>query len=93
MRQAYSLVSFCAERNLTDSISEHNWVTCTDPIPRLGLAAGAAGVIIHTHGQGLAYEVEFMREDGTTIGVETIALAKLTPFRQNLPATRLITAI
>lgn len=47
------------------------------PIPRLSLAAGATRGIVHVHGQGLAFEVEFLRQDGTTIGVETVSATDL----------------
>nr|MDP2191460.1 HigA family addiction module antitoxin [Rhodoferax sp.] len=45
----------------------------------LDLACGTIGVVVHVHGQGDAYEVEFLREDGSTIGVETFAAADLDP--------------
>ena len=62
---------------MTDNFAKHEYVTCTVPIPRLQLSEGAPGVVVHLHGQGLAYEVEFMRDDGNTIGVETCLKADL----------------
>jgi len=53
-------------------------VSCRVPIPRLNLDAGATGVIVHIHGQGLAFDLEFMRKNGTTIGVETVSATDLT---------------
>jgi hypothetical protein len=38
--------------------------------------------VVHVHGQGVAYEVEFMRDDGCTPGLETLRadqLRKATP--------------
>ena len=50
----------------------HDVVTCKVPIPRLGLDVGAVGVINQTHGQGLAFDVEFKHKNGAKIGIETV---------------------
>ena len=51
---------------------EHDQVALAIPLPALGLQPGAAGVVVHVHGQGAAYEVEFVGEDGRTIGLQTL---------------------
>ena len=56
---------------------EHSQVVLSRSLPRLGLEPGDVGVVVHVHGGGQAYEVEFMTFDGHTIGVETLASADL----------------
>jgi hypothetical protein len=51
---------------------EHSQVVLNRRVPQLGLEPGDVGVVVHVHGNGEAYEVEFMSLDGRTIGVETI---------------------
>lgn len=51
---------------------EHAQVVLTRPLPSLGLEPGVVGVIVHIYGEGAAYEVEFLRLDGSTIGVSTV---------------------
>ena len=56
---------------------EHSQVVLNRRVPQLGLEPGDVGVVVHVHGNGEAYEVEFMSLDGRTIGVETIEGAGL----------------
>ena len=44
-----------------------------EPLPRIGLSRGALGavVMVYTHPR-LAYEVEFVDEDGTTRALTTL---------------------
>jgi len=66
---------------------EHDLVVLTQPLSALGLQPGAMGVVVHVHGQGVAYEVEFMRDDGCTLGLETLRadqLRKATPALKNI---------
>lgn len=51
---------------------EHSQVVLKSPLPALNLEPGDVGVVVHVHGDGDAYEVEFMTLDGRTIGVETV---------------------
>lgn len=53
-------------------IHEHDSVVLTTAIPGVGLIAGDVGVVVHVYDDGAAYEVEFMRYDGSTVGVETL---------------------
>lgn len=52
--------------------TEHSQVVLKSPLPSLQLEPGDVGVVVHVHGKGEAYEVEFMTLDGRTIGVETV---------------------
>lgn len=56
---------------------EHVQVVLASTLPALGLEPGDVGVVVHVHGNGVAYEVEFMSLDGRTIGVETLAADQL----------------
>lgn len=58
---------------------EHSQVVLTCPLPALGLEPGYVGIVIHVHGAGAAYEVEFMTLDGRTIGVQTLEASQLRP--------------
>ena len=56
---------------------EHSQVVLTCPLPALGLEPGDVGIVVHVHGAGAAYEVEFMSLDGRTIGVQTLDVSQL----------------
>jgi len=56
------------------TIKEHDCVILEQDLPDEGLQAGDVGVIVHIHGAGDGYEVEFM-----TLGGETVAIATLLP--------------
>jgi hypothetical protein len=53
-------------------IAEHASVVLPENISSSGLQAGDVGVVVHIHGQGAAYEVEFMTLDGGTLSIETL---------------------
>ena len=53
-------------------IVEHDPVVLTKDLPSSGLVAGDVEVAVHVYPDGAAYEVEFLRYDGTTIGVATL---------------------
>ena len=36
-------------------------------------------MVVHVHGQGAAYEVEYLTQDGHTVGVETLQPEDLAP--------------
>ena len=67
------------------SSAQHERVSCLVPIPRPGLDAGASGVIVKIHGGGLAFDVEFLRKDGSKVGVQAVSATDLkfqsTPLR------------
>lgn len=58
---------------------EHSQVALSSPLPHLGLPAGALGVVVHVHGPGVAYEVEFFDASERTLGVETLSAQQLKP--------------
>lgn len=58
-------------------LQEHTQVMLKKTIPDLGLTPGDMGVVVHVHGSGTAYEVEFLTLDGHTIGVKTLDAADL----------------
>ena len=64
-------------------IKEHDCIVLTAPIPVEGLEAGDVGTIIHIHGEGAGYEVEF-----TTVSGETIAVATVLPSQLRLVSPR-----
>jgi len=53
-------------------LAEHSIVVLNSDIPDAGLHAGDVGAIVHVHGQGKAYEVEFVDGDGTTVASMTL---------------------
>ena len=54
------------------TIKEHDCVVLTADLPKEGLKAGDVGTVVHIHGNGVAYEVEFMTFAGKTIAVTTV---------------------
>jgi Domain of unknown function (DUF4926) len=57
-------------------IKEHDRVVLKKPIPEQGLKAGDVGTVIHVHGKGEAYEVEFLTLHGETVGIATATAHK-----------------
>ena len=47
-------------------------VMLTVPLTAQGLKAGNRGLVVHVHGDGEAYEVEFLTLAGETIAVATV---------------------
>jgi hypothetical protein len=60
-------------------LSEHSIVILNADISDSGLQAGDVGTIVHVHGQGKAYEVEFVDGDGTTIALMTLGSNDIRP--------------
>ena len=58
---------------------EHDRVVLTDDLPPSCLKAGDVGTIVHVHGGGEAFEVEFLALDGSTAAVETVLGSALRP--------------
>ena len=56
-------------------IKEHTSVILTCDLPEKHLLRGDVGVIVHVHGDGKAYEVEFMTMSGSTVSVCTLEAA------------------
>ena len=60
-------------------INEHDRVVLTEDVPTEGLKAGDIGAVVHIHGKGEAYEVEFICLDGETIAVVTLKANQVRP--------------
>ena len=61
------------------TINEHDCIVLTADLPTERLKAGDVGTVVHIHGAGAAYEVEFMTLAGNTIAVATVAADALRP--------------
>ncbi len=48
-------------------------------LPALALVVGDVGTVVLVHGDGQAYEVEFVAADGRTIAVETLGPGDVEP--------------
>jgi hypothetical protein len=60
-------------------IKEHDVVVLTEDIPNEGLKAGDVGTSVHVHGNGKAYEVEFVTLTGVTVAAATVLPSQLRP--------------
>ncbi len=60
-------------------LEEHDRIVLTEDLPPSFLKAGDVGTIVHVHGRGAAFEVEFLALDGDTAAVETVPAPKLRP--------------
>lgn len=61
------------------AIKEHDSVVLAKPLPDHGLQAGDIGAVVFVHGDGRAYEVEFVAGDGTTLGLVTLKPEDVRP--------------
>jgi hypothetical protein len=70
-------------------IREHDCIVLTQELPEEGLRAGDIGTVVHVHGGGAGYEVEFMTLAGETVAVLTLLPAQLRPIaRRDLAHVR-----
>lgn len=78
----------------SNRLNELDLVTLQHDIPDRGLKRGDVGTVVFVHSGGRAYEVEFVRGDGKTLGVETLAATQVKPFsgKQILHARDVTTA-
>jgi len=60
-----------------EPIREHDRVVLTTDLPSDKLAAGDVGTVVHVHGAGKAFEVEFVALDGETVAVVTLERAQV----------------
>ena len=60
-------------------IHEHDCVVLTCDLPDLGLVRGDVGAVVHVHGQGAAFEVEFVTLSGDTVAITTLDAAQVRP--------------
>jgi hypothetical protein len=60
-------------------IREHDCIVLTSDLPEDGLQAGDVGTVVHIHGAGVAYEVEFMTFTGQTVAIATVEASQCRP--------------
>lgn len=58
-------------------IKEYDCVVLTKDVREAGLEAGDIGTVVHVHGAGAGYEVEFMTLAGATVAVVTLRPAQV----------------
>ena len=58
-------------------LAEHSSAVLISELPEHGLVAGDVGVVVHIYRGGEAYEVEFVRYDGSSVGTVTLAAKQL----------------
>jgi Domain of unknown function (DUF4926) len=61
------------------NVKEHDCVVLTADVAGAKLKAGDVGTVVHIHGGGAAYEVEFTTLDGRTLTVVTVENTNLRP--------------
>lgn len=60
-------------------ITEHSMIVLNKDRTADGLHAGDVGAVVHIHGGGRAYEVEFVDGAGTTIALLTLKSSEVRP--------------
>ena len=60
-------------------ILEHDCIVLTADLPEEDLKAGDVGTVVHIHGDGAGYEVEFMTLTGQTVAIATVLPTQLRP--------------
>lgn len=60
-------------------IAEHDQIVLTGDLPQGNLRAGAVGTVVFVHGEGEAYEVEFLTAGDETAAVATILAGQARP--------------
>ncbi len=58
---------------------EHDCVVLTRDLKDEGLQAGDVGTVVHVHGQGEAFEIEFATLTGQTVAVATVPASQVRP--------------
>ena len=60
-------------------ISELDLAVLTEDLPEHGLKAGDVGTVVHVHGAGVAYILEFISPEGKTVAVTTVEQEQVRP--------------
>ena len=60
-------------------IREHERIILTSDLSKDGLQSGDVGTVVHIHGDGEAFEVEFFILDGETAAVATVLRSQVRP--------------
>ena len=66
-----------------NTIHELDAVALTTDLPQHGLKCDDVGTAVLVHGNGEAFEVEFVGYDGHTIALVTLENAQVRPLRSN----------
>jgi hypothetical protein len=64
-----------------NEIKELDPVALTSDLPEHGLKRGDVGTAVLVHGNGVAFEVEFVGYDGHTVALMTLEKTQLRPLR------------
>ena len=77
-----------------NNIKELDAVALTCDVPKHGLQRGDVGTAVLVHGDGAAFEVEFVGYDGHTVALLTLERNQVRPLRvSDIPHAReLVTA-
>ena len=70
---------FKLESRETTVIKELDIVVLKQDVPEEHLKAGDVGTVVMVHGQGVAYEIEFLALDGETLAVVELDASKVRP--------------
>ena len=60
-------------------INELDLAALTEDLPEHGLKAGDVGTVVHVHGGGDAYIVEFISTEGATVAIVTVEQEQIRP--------------
>jgi len=72
-----------------NTIKELDAVTLTCDLPKHGLVPGDVGTAVLVHGDGTAFEVEFVGYDGHTVALLTLERAQVRPLQtHDIPHAR-----
>jgi hypothetical protein len=76
-----------------NTIHELDSVALTTDLPEHGLKQGDVGTAVLVHGDGAAFEVEFVGYDGHTVALVTLENAQVRPLCSNdIPHVRTLAA-
>jgi hypothetical protein len=74
-----------------NTINELESVALTCDLPAHGLKCGDVGAIVLVHGEGVAFEVEFVGYDGHTVALVTLERSQVRPLEANdIPHVRTV---
>jgi len=72
-----------------NTINELDAVALTCDLPAHGLVCGDVGTAVLVHGNGAAFEVEFVGYDGHTVALLTLERAQVRPLQtRDIPHAR-----
>lgn len=76
------------------TIKELDAVALTCDLPERGLVRGDVGAVVLVHGNGAAYEVEFVSYDGHTIALLTLERNQVRPLQTtDIPHARELASV